>query len=137
MSTIAYAKQCLSITATSDSETLKRFATGGRFKAILQDNTTVQGYGKYQDEQLKNMGMDIQDTLNRGGDILAVYGDGKLTPISMSSADMQFWKVGNLISGRLPGSSIYHRVSLWMIPTPTIRASRCPMWLSMLRLCSL
>ena len=36
------------------------------------------------------MGMDIQDTLNRGGDILAVYGDGKLTPISMSSADMQF-----------------------------------------------
>ena len=90
MSTIAYAKQCLSITATSDGETLKRFATGGRFKAILQDNTTVQGYGKYQDEQLKNMGMDIQDTLNRGGDILAVYGDGKLTPISMSSADMQF-----------------------------------------------
>lgn len=121
MSTIAYAKQCLSITATSDGETLKRFATGGRFKAILQDNTTVQGYGKYQDEQLKNMGMDIQDTLNRGGDILAVYGDGKLTPISMSSADMQFWKAESLISVRLPGSSIYHRVSLWTIPMPTTR----------------
>ena len=81
MSTISYAKQCLSITATSDTETLKRFATGGRFKAILQDNTTVNGYGKYQDEQLKNMGMDIQETLNKGGDILSVYGDGKLTQI--------------------------------------------------------
>lgn len=90
MSTISYAKQCLSITATSDNETLKRFATGGRFKVILQDNTTVQGYGKYQDEQLKNMGMDIQETLNIGRDVLTVFGDGKLTPISMSSADMQF-----------------------------------------------
>lgn len=90
ISTISYAALTLGIAATSDSETLKRFATGGRFKAILKNNTSVKGFGEYQDEQLQNHGADLQDAINRGDDILAVKGDVEVSPLSMSSADMQF-----------------------------------------------
>lgn len=90
LSTISYAALTLGIAATSDNETLKRFATGGRFKAILKNNTSVKGFGEYQDEQLKSHGEDLQDAINRGDDILAVKGDVEVSPLSMSSADMQF-----------------------------------------------
>lgn len=90
VSTITYAAMTLNIAATADNETLKRFATGGRFKAILQNDTSVKGFGEYQDKQMEGMGDDLQDALNRGDDILQLKGDGKLSPISMSSADMQF-----------------------------------------------
>lgn len=90
VSTITYAATTLNIAATADNETLKRFATGGRFKAILQNDVSVKGWGEYQDKQMEGMGDDIQDALNRGDDILKIRGDGTLTPISMSSADMQF-----------------------------------------------
>ena len=90
VSTITYAATTLSIASTADNETLKRFATGGRFKAILQNDTSVKGFGEYQDRQMAGMSEDLQDALNRGDDILQLKGDGTLTPISMSSADMQF-----------------------------------------------
>ena len=89
-STILYAALTLGIAATSDNETLKRFATGGRFKAILKNATGVKGWGEYQDGELKKSGMDLQDAINRGDDILAVKGDVEVSPLSMSSADMQF-----------------------------------------------
>ena len=90
ISTIKFAALTLGIAATSDNETLKRFATGGRFKAILKNNTSVRGFGEYQDDQLKNHGDDLQDAINRGDDILSVKGDVEVSPLSMSSADMQF-----------------------------------------------
>ena len=90
VSTVSYAAMTLGIAATADVETLKRFATGGRFKAILKNNTSVKGFGEYQDEQLKAHGEDLQDAINRGDDILAVKGDVEVSPLSMSSADMQF-----------------------------------------------
>ena len=89
-STISYAALALGIAATSDRETLKRFATGGRFKAFLKNNTSVKGFGEYQDEQLKAHGDDLQEAINRGDDILSVKGDVEVSPLSMSSADMQF-----------------------------------------------
>lgn len=90
VSTIRYAAQTLGIAATSDEETLKRFATGGRFKAILKNSTNVRGFGEYQDDQLKGHGTELQDAINRGDDILVVKGDAEVSPLSMTSADMQF-----------------------------------------------
>ena len=90
VSTITYAATTLGIAATADNETLKRFATGGRFKAVLQNNTSIIGVGAYQDKQMEGLSEDLQEALNRGDDILNLKGDGTLTPISMSSADMQF-----------------------------------------------
>lgn len=90
VSTIRFAAQTLGIAATSDAETLKRFATGGRFKAILKNSTNVRGIGEYQDEELKGHGNDLQESINRGDDILVVKGDAEVSPLSMTSADMQF-----------------------------------------------
>lgn len=90
LSTVSYAALTLGIAATSDNETLKRFATGGRFKAILKNNTSTKGWGEYQDDQLKAHGEDLQEAISRGDDILAVKGDVDVSPLSMSSADMQF-----------------------------------------------
>ena len=89
-STVSYAAVTLGIAATSDVETLKRFSTGGRFKAVMKNNSTVKGFGEYQDEQLKAHGEDLQDAINRGDDILVVKGDVDVSPLSMTSADMQF-----------------------------------------------
>jgi HK97 family phage portal protein len=90
MSTIQYAALTLGIAATADQETEKRFGTGGRFKAILQNNKSLQGWGEYEDNEMQALVDDIQARLNAGADIISVAGDGQLTPISMSSADMQF-----------------------------------------------
>lgn len=90
LSTVSYAALTLGIAATSDNETLKRFATGGRFKAILKNASSTKGWGEYQDGQLKGHSEDLQDAINRGDDILAVKGDVEVSPLSMSSADMQF-----------------------------------------------
>ncbi len=90
VSTITYAANVLGIAATGDDETLRRFATGGRFKAILSNITGVSGFGKYQDKQLKGQAKELTDTLNTGQDIMGLQGDVKVTPFSMSSADMQF-----------------------------------------------
>ena len=89
-STIEYAALTLGIAATADNETLKRFATGGRFKAILKNATGVRGVGEYQDEELKKHGGSMQEAINRGDDIIVVKGDAEVNPLSMSSADMQF-----------------------------------------------
>ena len=90
VSTIFFAAKTMGIAATGDEETLKRFATGGRFKAILSNNNSVVGFGKYQDEQLKQEAIDLDAALRSGQDIISMPGDVKPTPISMSSADMQF-----------------------------------------------
>lgn len=89
VSTVTYAANVLGIAATGDNETLKRFATGGRFKGILSNNNTVQGFGRYQDDQLNKTAEDLSVKVGRQ-DISAVPGDVKYTPMNMSSADMQF-----------------------------------------------
>ena len=90
VSTITYAANVLGIAATGDEETLRRFATGGRFKAILSNAMSAVGFGRYQDNQLKGQAKDLTETLQSGQDIMALSGDVKVTPFSMTSADMQF-----------------------------------------------
>ena len=90
VSTITYAANVLGIAATGDDETLRRFATGGRFKAILSNITSVMGFGKYQDGQLEGKAKELTETLQSGQDIMGLPGDVKVTPFSMSSTDMQF-----------------------------------------------
>ena len=90
VSTICFAARTMGIAATGDEETLKRFATGGRFKAILSNNNSVQGFGKYQDDQLSGAADNLNAALRTGQDIISLPGDVKPTPISKSSADMQF-----------------------------------------------
>lgn len=90
ISTITFAANVLGIAATGDQETLKRFATGGRFKGIISNNNTVQGFGKYQDKELDKSAKSLTESIQAGQDVMALQGDVKYTPMSMSSADMQF-----------------------------------------------
>lgn len=89
-STVSYAARVLGIAATSDQETLRRFATGGRFKALVSNNHTQKGFGEYQDKELSKAADDIESALRSGKDIISLPGDNQVTNISMSSTDMQF-----------------------------------------------
>ena len=88
-STIAYAGEVLSIQATADKETKKRFGTGGKIKALFANDSSVKGFGSYTDEALAEGAADIENRLKSGDDIIPVPGDGKLLPLSMSSSDME------------------------------------------------
>ena len=84
-STISYAADVLSLQATADTETRRRFAQGGTFKALFTNDNSAKGFGDYTDEALAEAAKDIQARLNSGDDIVAVSGDGKLQQLSMSS----------------------------------------------------
>lgn len=90
ISTISMARETLSTVATADAETQKRFATGGRFKAILTNDNSVKGFGEYQDEELKKLAKSINSSVQSGDDIIFMPGDGHLQQMSMSSADLEF-----------------------------------------------
>lgn len=90
VSTVAFARRTLDIANRGDSETLKRFTTGGTVRGILSNSTGVVGVGEYQDEELDRLASEINDRFNGGENIVATHGQAKLDIISMTSADMQF-----------------------------------------------
>lgn len=112
-STIAYAAGTLGIQATADRETQSRFASGGKIKALFTNDTSVKGFGSYTTGALEGEAKNIQAKLRSGEDIVAVQGDGKIHPLSMTSTDMEI--LGNKKFGireicrafRVPPSKIY------------------------------
>lgn len=88
-SVISYAAEVLSIQATADKETKKRFSSGGRIKALFTNDTSVRGFGEFTDDALAEGAADIENRINSGQDIIPVPGDGKLHTLSMSSSDME------------------------------------------------
>lgn len=91
ISTLTYARTVLSIASTGDKETLNRFANGGTVRGIVSNDTSVRGFGEYQDEQLDKMADDLNRRINvQARNITAVHGQAHFDQISMNSADMQF-----------------------------------------------
>ena len=91
ISTIEYARHQLGIASASNDEAQKRVTNGGRFKALVSNDHSVQGWGNYQDKEMESGVVDrLQTQINAGKDILYLPGDVKLTQMSMTSADMQF-----------------------------------------------
>lgn len=88
-STIAYAGATLGIQAAADKETKSRFVSGGKMKAVFTNDTSVKGFGAFSVSSLENEAKDIESKFRRGADIVAVPGDGKLLPLSMTSTDME------------------------------------------------
>lgn len=88
-STIAYAAEALGIQAAADRETKKRFDSGGKMKAIFTNDTSVKGFGAFSGDALENEAKEIQAKFRTGSDIVAIPGDGKLQPLSMTSTDME------------------------------------------------
>jgi phage portal protein, HK97 family len=89
ISTVSYAAQALGIQATADKETKGLFATGGRLKGIVHNNSSVRGFGEYQDIELGKVAKTIQKEFENGTDIFYMPGDTQFTSISMTAVDMQ------------------------------------------------
>lgn len=90
LSTIGFARVTLNITSTGDAETLNRFANGGNVRGLVSNDSSVRGFGEYQDAQLEKTATDLDERFRNGERIVSLPGQVNFSPISLSSTDMQF-----------------------------------------------
>lgn len=90
LSTLSFARTTLDITSTGDKETLNRFANGGNVRGIVSNDTSVRGFGEYQDKELEKTATDLDGRFRNGERIVSLPGQVQFSPISLSSTDMQF-----------------------------------------------
>ncbi len=90
ISTIGFARLTLDITSTGDRETLNRFANGGNVRGLVSNDTSVRGFGEYQDDQLQETATNLDERFQGGERIVSLPGQVQFSPISLSSTDMQF-----------------------------------------------
>lgn len=90
LSTLGYARTALNISSTGDQETLNRFANGGNVRGIVSNDTSVRGFGEYQDKELQKTAADLDNRFRNGERIVSLPGQAQFSPMSLSSTDMQF-----------------------------------------------
>ena len=90
LSTLSFARTTLDITSTGDKETLNRFANGGNVRGIVSNDTSVRGFGEYQDKELEKTATDLDGRFRNGERIVSLPGQVQFSAISISSTDMQF-----------------------------------------------
>jgi len=90
LSVLTFARLTASIATTGDGETLKRFANGGNVRGIVSNDTSVRGFGEYQDKQISKTAVDIDAKFSSGQHIVGLPGQIDFKQISLSSTDMQF-----------------------------------------------
>lgn len=90
LSTLAFARLTTQIAATGDNETLNRFANGGNVRGIVGNDTSVRGFGDYQDDELAKTATDLDQSFSEGKKIVSLPGQVKFNQLSLSSTDMQF-----------------------------------------------
>lgn len=90
LSTLAFARTTMDIALTGDQETLNRFANGGNVRGIVSNDTSVRGFGEYQDKQLEKTAIDLDERFRGGERIVSLPGQVQFSPMSLSSTDMQF-----------------------------------------------
>ena len=90
ISTLTFARLTTQIAATGDNETLNRFANGGNIRGIVGNDTSVRGFGDYQDQELARTATDIDQQFTQGKKIVSIPGQVKFNQLSLSSTDMQF-----------------------------------------------
>ena len=90
ISTLSFARLTTQIAATGDNETLNRFANGGNVRGIVGNDTSVRGFGDYQDQELARTATDLDQQFTQGKKIVSLPGQVKFNQLSLSSTDMQF-----------------------------------------------
>lgn len=90
VSVLAWARLTLGISAAADNETLNRFANGGTVRGLVSNDTSVRGFGEYQDSELQKAAADIDSRFSSGERIVSLPGQVEFKQISLSSTDMQF-----------------------------------------------
>lgn len=89
-SVLTFARTTVNIAGASESETLKRFTNGGNVRGIISNDTSTVGFGRYQDKELENTALTIDERFQRGEHIVSLPGDVDFKQISLTPADMQF-----------------------------------------------
>lgn len=90
LSVLSYARLTSSIANTGDRETLNRFANGGNVRGLVSNDTSVRGFGEYQDEELRKTAESLDNRFQSGERIVSLPGQVDFKQISLSSTDMQF-----------------------------------------------
>lgn len=90
VSVLEYARTTTDIAGTGDRETLNRFANGGNVRGIVSNDTSVRGFGEYQDKQLEKTAENLDSRFQGGERIVSLPGQVDFKQLSLSSTDMQF-----------------------------------------------
>lgn len=90
VSVLTFARLTLDIAAVGDAETYDRFKNGGNVRGIVSNDTSVRGFGEYQDKELEKTAENIDDRFRHGERIVSLPGQVDFKQISLSSTDMQF-----------------------------------------------
>ncbi len=90
VSVLTYARLAMDIASTGDQETQNRFANGGNVRGIVSNDTSVRGFGEYQDKQLDRTAENLDNRFQNGERIVGLPGQVDFKQISLSSTDMQF-----------------------------------------------
>lgn len=89
-SVLSHAARTMNIASAGDNETLNRFTNGGSVRGFVTNDTSVKGFGEYQDEQLEATAESIDSRFQNGERIVSLPGQSDFRQISLSSTDMQF-----------------------------------------------
>lgn len=90
VSTLTYALMATTTAQTGDREAKHRFENGGNVRGLVSNDTSVRGFGEYQDQELERTAVDIDERFRSGERIVSLPGQVQFTPLSLSSTDMQF-----------------------------------------------
>lgn len=90
ISTIAFARLAIGTAYAGDRETLNRFENGGNVRGLVSNDSSVRGFGEYQDSELSKTAVDLDAKFSSGQKIVSLPGQVQFSPISLSSTDMQF-----------------------------------------------
>jgi HK97 family phage portal protein len=90
VSVLTYARLTLDIATVGDKETRNRFANGGNVRGLVSNDTSVRGFGEYQDAELEKTAENLDTRFQGGERIVSLPGQVDFKQISLSSTDMQF-----------------------------------------------
>ncbi len=91
LSVVEYARKSIDIAKAGDSETLKRFRSGGNVKGFFTNGSAGgTGFNPMVDSTLKEMAKAREEFFRNGGNMTFLPGAMQFKELIMSSADMQF-----------------------------------------------
>lgn len=89
ISVLDFARQTIDIAGNGDRATNSNIVTGGNVRGIVSNDSSVRGFGEYQDSELAKTAVDIDGRFRSGERIVSLPGQVHFSPISLGAADMQ------------------------------------------------
>lgn len=115
-SVLHYALNAIKMASTGNNEVLKRVASGGRGKYILNYDGGGSPYGTHKSDQMKGAAVNLSNEINLGDIVALPYKGLTLTPVSMNSADMKLLETTELARRDIAG---FFNLPLYMLGQTT------------------